>query len=52
MERGSFLLGRLQLWLQYVFSKVPGARVIIVGTHADSSTLKKQVSQLAVQVYE
>ena len=43
IERNSFLLGRLQLWLQYIFSKVPGARVIIVGTHADHSSLKLNV---------
>ncbi len=43
VERNSFLLGRLQLWLQYIFSKVPGARVIIVGTHADHSSLKVNV---------
>ena len=50
VERGSFLLGRLQLWLQYIFSKVPSARVIIVGSHADSSTLKRQVSTLKIFV--
>ena len=27
VERSSFLLGRLQLWLQYIFSKVPNAQV-------------------------
>lgn len=27
VERSSFLLGRLQLWLQYIFSKVPGTQV-------------------------
>ena len=43
VERNSFLLGRLQLWLQYIFSKVPAARVIIVGTHADHSSLKLNV---------
>ncbi len=43
VERNSFLLGRLQLWLQYIFSKVPAARVIIVGTHADHSSLKVNV---------
>ncbi len=41
VERNSFLLGRLQLWLQYIYSKVPNSRVIIVGTHADSDTLKR-----------
>ena len=47
VERSSFLLGRLQLWLQYIFSKVPGARVIIVGTHADSHTLgRKQFEEI------
>ena len=43
VERNSFLLGRLQLWLQYIFSKVPAARVIIVGTHADHNSLKLNV---------
>ena len=27
VERDSFLLGRLQLWLQYIFSRVPNAQV-------------------------
>ncbi len=49
VERNSFLLGRLQLWLQYIFSKVPAARVIIVGTHADHSSLKIPIFQ---QIWE
>ena len=40
VERNSFLLGRLQLWLLYIFNKVPSARVLIVGTHADHPALK------------
>ena len=43
VERSSFLLGRLQLWLQYIFSKVPSAQVLIVGTHADHESMSKQV---------
>ncbi len=49
VERTSFLLGRLQLWLQYIFSKVPSARVLIVGTHADHPALSKTVFE---QIWE
>ena len=45
VERNSFLLGRLQLWLQYIFSKVPSARVLIVGTHADHPALKGRMAE-------
>ena len=45
VERSSFLLGRLQLWLQYIFSKVPSAQVVIVGTHADHESLNKSIFQ-------
>jgi len=43
VERNSFLLGRLQLWLQYIFSKVPSAQVIIIGTHADHPSLTRTI---------
>ena len=43
VERNSFLLGRLQLWLQYIFTKVPNSQIIIVGTHADHESLKPTV---------
>ena len=43
VERSSFLLGRLQLWLQYIFSKVPNAQVLIVGTHADHESLTRPI---------
>ena len=43
VERSSFLLGRLQLWLQYIFSKIPSAQIIIVGTHADHSSLTRKI---------
>ena len=43
VERSSFLLGRLQLWLQYIFSKVPSAQVVMVGTHADHDTMSRNV---------
>lgn len=43
LERNSFLLGRLELWLQYIYSRVPNARVIIVGTHADHESLKRKL---------
>ncbi|XP_074662515.1 uncharacterized protein LOC141915032 [Tubulanus polymorphus] len=38
-ERNNHMLGRLQLWLQYIFSKAPESRVIVVGTHADHPSL-------------
>lgn len=43
VERASFLLGRLQLWLQYIFTKVPAAQVLIIGTHADNSSLSNAI---------
>ncbi|CAD5120363.1 unnamed protein product [Dimorphilus gyrociliatus] len=45
VERSNFLLGRLQLWLSYIYSKAPNASVIIVGTHADHSSLNDDLKQ-------
>ena len=43
VERDSFLLGRLQVWLHYIYCKVPSARIIIVGTHVDYPGLTQTI---------
>lgn len=45
VEKSNFLLGRLQLWLSYIYSKAPNAYVIIVGTHCDHPSLSNDLKQ-------
>lgn len=34
-----FQLGRVELWLQFIYSRAPNSHVLIVGTHADDPKL-------------
>lgn len=36
-------LGRLELWLQFIFSRAPNSHVLLVGTHADDPKLNEEI---------
>lgn len=38
-----YQLGRLELWLQIIFSRAPNSHVLIVGTHADHPKLNHEI---------
>ena len=38
-----YQLGRLELWLQVIFSRAPNSHVLLVGTHADDPKLTDEI---------
>ena len=42
-SRSIYQLGRLELWLQIIFSRAPNSHVLIVGTHADDPKLTEDI---------
>lgn len=43
MSLSIFQLGRLELWLQVIFSRAPNSHVLLVGTHADDPRLNDEI---------